>query len=143
MSSEKEMSPITTSASPEGWNISKLDASRPRRGLDHISHSEVPPVYVDSLQQRDVAPDSGWELNRHIPIILVDTLDSYWAFERVLNKLHAVGATKEEAKSDLVTKLAGHLNLLSSLESPGMAPILKLELEFLRTAIRPVKTTSA
>lgn len=143
MSSEKEMSPITTSASPEGWKIGKLDSSRPRRALDHITHSEISTIFVDSLQAHDAAPDSGWALHRHIPIIVVDTLDSYWAFERVLNKLHAVGETKEKAKSDLVAMLAAHLSLLSSLESPGMAPILRLELEFLRTAIRPVKTPSS
>ena len=69
----------------------------------------------------------------------VDTSDAYWAFERVLNKLHSFGKTDEEAKIDLLDKLGGHLSLLSSLESPRMAPILRLELEFLRTVLRPVE----
>ena len=136
MTTEKEVRPFATSASPEGWSWSKLDAGRPRRALEHIIQSEVSPVFIDCLRPADTTAESKWTLIRDIPVLVVDTLDSYWVFERVLNKLHSYGRTNEEAKSDLVTKLGGHLQLLSSLESPKMAPILRLELEFLRAVMR-------
>ncbi len=138
MSSGAQMPPITDSASPEGWTWTELDASRPRRALEHLAHSEVIPVMVDRLQRTDTPPDSEWELVREIPILVVDTFDAYWAFEKIFNKLHSIGKTKEEAKSELVSSLAGHLNLLNSLESPKMAPMLRLELEFLRVVLRLV-----
>lgn len=140
MSAKEEVRPATTSASPEGWEWSALDASRPRRAVDHIGHSEASPVFIDRLGPADVSPDSKWALTRHIPIILVDTEDTYWAFERVLNKLHSFSRTKKEAKADLVAKLGGHRQLLTSLESPTMAPVLRLELEFLHAVLKPIES---
>lgn len=138
MTSEKEVLHPASSASPGGWRWSTLDASRPRSALEHIAHSEAMPVTVDRLRPADASPDAKWTLVRDIPIIVTDTLDAYWVFERVLNKLHGFARTPEEGKSDLVDKLGAHLQLLSSLESPQMAPILRLELEFLRAVLRPV-----
>ena len=135
------MAPFSSAASPEGWSWSLLDAGRPRRAIDHMAHSELTPVIVDPLGPADAPADSSWALTREIPVILVDSLDAYWAFERVLNKLNSFGKTPEEAKADLVSKLGGHLQLLSSLESPKMAPVLRLELEFLRAVMRPVELT--
>ncbi len=146
---------LTTSTSPEGWDWRMLDTSRPRRALEHITHSEITPVIVDSLgpgdrsqdvdsgqevasSPRSQPPVTQWTVTRDIPILVVDSLDAYWAFERVLNKLHGFGRTKEDAKSDLAARLGSHFQLLSSLESPRMAPILRLELEFLRAVMRPV-----
>ena len=93
---------------------------------------------IDILRAKDALPGSGRRLARDIPIIVVDTGDAYWAFEKVLNKLHSFGNTAEDAKAELFAKLVGHLRLLSSLESPAMAPILRLELEYLRIALQPV-----
>ena len=139
MTVEKEMPSFATAASPEGWGWGRLDASRPRRAIEHITHSEVTSVTIDRLGAGGTSPDSRWTLIRDIPIIVVDTLDAYWAFERVLNKLQGFSRTMEGAKGDLVGKLVGHLQLLISLESPQMAPLLRLELEFLRAALRPVE----
>jgi len=132
-----EMPPLTTVASPEGWSWSLHDASRPRRAVEHIAHSETAPVGVDRLRPSDTPSEAAWTLAREVPILVVDTLDAYWAFERVLDKLHGFARTPQEAKSDLVRKLGGHLQLLTSLESPKLAPVLKLELEFLRAVLRP------
>ena len=143
MSAKNQTPPLTTAASPEGWKWSVLDASRPRRGVEHIGHSEVSPVFIDHLGPADVPLGSKWTLTRHIPIVLLDTHDTYWAFERVLNKLHGYSRTKEEAKADLVAKLEGHRQLLTSLESPTMAPVLRLELEFLRAVLKPVESPGA
>ena len=138
MNSEGERHILTTASSPEGWDWGKLDASRPRRATEYVGQSEVSRIAIERLRPSDTPADSKWKLTREIPIIVVDTLDSYWAFERIINKLHSFGRTNEEAKSELVGKLAGHLQLLSSLESPKMAPVLKLELEFLRAVLRPI-----
>ena len=143
MTSGSQFTPRTTAASPEMWNWSMLDASRPRRATEHITHSEVTPVIVGCLRSFDAASDTHWTLTGDIPIILVDTLDACWAFERVLNKLHGFSRTAEEAKADLATKLGAHLQLLSSLESSRMAPILRLELEFLRAVMQPVQNGEA
>ena len=139
MTQAEGMPALSSSASPEGWGWSRLDASRPRRALEHLAHSEVTPVLVDLVRESDVPPDSRWTVARDIPIIVIDTLDACWAFERVLNKLHGFSRTVEEAKADLVEKLGGHLQMLSSLESPRMAPRLRLELEFLKLALRPAE----
>ena len=68
-----------------------------------------------------------------------DTFDAYWVFERILNKLNGFGRSPEEAKGQLVAKLGGHFKLLSRLESPAMAPMLQLELQFLRAVLVPVE----
>jgi hypothetical protein len=94
-------------------------------------------VTVQRLRPSDSPPGCQWRLAREIPAIVVDSFDSYWAFETVLNKLHGSGRTAKDAKGELVTRLGGHLKLLSSLESPQMAPMLRLELEFLRAVLRP------
>ena len=133
------MQPLISAASPEGWGLSMLGASRPRRAIEYVGHSEVSKVTVDVLRPRDKPPDFKWALTRYIPIIMVDTLDAYWVMERVINKLHGFSRTQEEAKMELMSKLGGHLHLLSSLESHRMAPILRLELEFLRVVLRPVE----
>ncbi len=140
MNAAEGLAPLTTSALPEEWDWSKLDASRPRRAIEHIAHGEVSPVTIDRLGPKDPAPNAKWELKRSIPIILMDTLDAYWVFERVINKLNGSAKTIKDAKADLVNKLAGHVQLLTSLESPQMAPVLRLELEFLRLILRPVDT---
>ena len=44
------MPALSSSASPEGWGWSRLDASRPRRALEHLAHSEVTPVLVDLVR---------------------------------------------------------------------------------------------
>ena len=137
MTAEGGLLPLTTAATPAEWDWRVLDASRPRRALEHVSHSEVGPVTIDRLRSADVPASSSWALAREIPIVMMDSLDAYWAFERILSKLNGFGRTREDAKADLVNKLGGHLQLLSSLESPRMAPILRLELEFLRVALQP------
>jgi len=60
-------------------------------------------------------------------------------FEKVFNKLHGFSRTIEEAKGDLIDTLGGHLKLLNSLDSRNMAPILKLELEFLSAILQPAE----
>ena len=70
MTSEKEMSPFVSSSSPEEWSWSMLDASRPRRGIEHLTVSDVMPVTIDQLRAKDVPVDSQWKLTSNIPIIV-------------------------------------------------------------------------
>ena len=137
MTAGKQSPTVTTSSSVEEWSWSRLDVSRPRWGVEHLSHSEVTQASIDRLRPVDTHVGSEWSLVQEIPILVVDTLDAIWAFERVLNKLHGFSRTPEEAKADLVATMGTHLEFLASLESPGMAPILRLELEFLRAVMRP------
>ena len=137
MSEEGGSFSLTSSASPGGVEWLAHDTSRPRRAYDHMSQTEVGPVLVDRLRPSDTPADSAWKLVREIPIVVSDTFDAYWVFERILNKLNGFGRTAEEAKAELVNKLGGHLKLLTRLESPSMAPMLQLELEFLRAVLRP------
>ena len=140
MTPEGERGLLTSSALPEGWDWSILDAGRPRRATEHIGQSEVSQVTVDRLRPGDTPAGSEWRLATEIPIIFLDTLDGFWVFERIFNKLFAFADTKEGAKADLVARLGAHYKLLSSLESPKMAPVLRLELEFLRAVLPPSKT---
>ena len=139
MTSRPESPLIASATSPPGWTWSILDASRPRRSIEHLTQSEITPVIIDRLRPDDVLPDSPWRVEIEMPVIVVDTLDAYWVFERVINKLHGFSRTIEDAKGDLVGKLGGHLKFLSSLDSHNMAPVLKLELEFLRAVLQPVE----
>jgi hypothetical protein len=128
---------LTSAALPDGPRWVVHHTSRPRRAYDHMSQTEVGPAVVDRLRPSDTPPDSPLKLVREVPIVVSDTFDAYWAFERILNKLNGFGRSPEEAKAQLVTKLAGHFKLLSRLESPTMAPMLQLELQFLRAVLAP------
>ena len=133
---------LTSAASPPGRSWALLDASRPRRAFEHLTMSDVTPVTVDRLRLADVPPDSPWTLRLEVPVLVVDTFDACYVFERVMNKLSGFSRTATEAKWDLMGKLWGHRELLVRLESPQMAERLRLELEFLRAALRPIEDTS-
>ena len=137
MSTKHQPHSLSSTASPAEWTWRALDASRPRRAVEHIGHSEASQVFIDHLEPADAPIGSKRVLARSIPILLIDTQDAYWAFESLLNKLHAYSRTKEESKADLVAKLEGHLQLLTSLESSTMAPVLRMELETLRGVLKP------
>lgn len=137
MSSEEDKILLSSGAVPQDWSWSMLDASRPRRALEHLTMSDVTSVSVDCLRPSDVPPGSEWSLRFQIPVIVIDTFDAYYIFERVLNKLNSFARTPKEAKWEIMSKLWGHLQLLEKLESPQMAQRLRLELEFLRAALTP------
>ncbi len=140
MTSEEGRPILATAALPEGWDWSTLDSSRPRRATEHIGQSEISYVAIDRLRPGDTPGGAVWKLAKDIPIIIMDTLDGFWVFERIFNKLHAFAGAKEEAKADLVARLGAHLKLLSSLESPQMAPVLRMELEYLKAVLPPSNT---
>ncbi len=129
---------LTSPGAPEEWGFRLHRASRPRGAEDFLTQSEVTPVAVERLGNSDLPPRFEAKLRLEIPMIVVDTYDAVYVFERVINKLHAFSRDVKAAKWELSSKLLGHLKFLTRLESDKMADRLKLELDFLRAAFQPV-----
>ena len=129
----------TSPGAPDEWQYRLHHASRPRGAEDFSTQSELTPVAVDRLANSDLPPRFEAKLRFEIPMIVVDTYDAVYVFERVINKLHGFSRDVKAAKWELSSKLLGHLKFLTRLESDKMAERLKLELEFLRAAFQPVE----
>lgn len=130
---------LTSPGAPEEWEFRLHHASRPRAAEDFSTQSELTPVAVDRLANSDLPPRFEAMLRFEIPMIVVDTYDAVYVFERVINKLHGFSRNVKQAKWELSSKLLGHLKFLTRLESDKMAERLKLELDFLRAAFQPVE----
>ena len=138
--------PGVDSALPQDLEWRLIGTSRPNRATFHISHSDVTPVKVDVLCPSDSPPDSPFVLTREVPIILMDSLDKYWAGEsRTALPLSGLrvpveGDTPEEAKRKLAADLAAQLRLLLLLASSHegkIAPQLLKNLEYLKSVMAP------
>lgn len=132
-----EVEPGVDYATPPDWGWHRIDTYQPNRGTFHISHSDVSQVTVDVLRTSDSPPDAAFEITRDIPIVIIDSLDKYWAGEsRSRLRLHGLRVpvaddTKEGAKRALAADLVGQLRLLlllSSSHEGKMAPQLKSNL---------------
>ena len=130
---------LTSPGAPAEWEFRLHHASRPRTAEDFSAQSELTPVAVDRLANSDLPPRFEAMLRFEIPMIVVDTYDAVYVFERVINKLHGFSRNVKQAKWELSSKLLGHLKFLTRLESDKMAERLKLELDFLRAAFQPVE----
>ena len=133
-------------ATPEDWTWKKISTSQPNAAVFHISHSESTRVLVDVLRPSDSAPDANFVLNKEIPIVILDSLDKYWAAEsRTQMPLSGVrvpveGDTVAEAKRALAADLAAQLRLLlllSSSHKGRIAPALLRNLEYLSSCMEP------
>lgn len=129
-----EIQPGVDEANPTDWSWRLVGTSKPNKATFHISHSDVSQVSVDVLRPSDTPPDSPYVITQEIPIVIIDSLDKYWAGEsRSRLPLHGLrvpveGDTKEEAKRALAADLAAQtrlLLLLSSSHGEKMAPELK------------------
>ena len=102
-------------------------------------------IVVDVLRPSDSPPDSPFRLSKELPIIIMDSLDKFWAAEsRTKLPLHGVrvpveGDTLEAAKAALAADLAAQLRLLLLLSSSHreLAPQLRENLNFLRSIMEP------
>jgi hypothetical protein len=103
---------------------------------------------VDVIQPTDCPPDAPFVLSRNIPIIILDSLDKYWAGEsRSRLPLHGLrvpiaGDTVEAAKRALAADLAAQLRLLlllSSSRGGKLAPQLKANLDCLKSFMAPAR----
>ena len=120
-------------AQPEGWEWHNTSTSQPNAATFHISHSDVTRVFTDVLTPADSPRDAYFVLKKDIPLVIIDSLDQYWAAESKaalpLNGLRVPIAadTVEEAKSMLAADLAAQLRLLVMLSTGGttLAPQLR------------------
>ena len=119
-------------ASPPGWQWHRVGASQPSRASFHVSHSEATRVLVDVLRPSDAPPDAKYHLSQDLPIVIIDSLDKFWASESRF-QLPCSGDTAEEAKGVLMADLGGHLRLLSMLAASQkrLAPKLQADLAYL------------
>ena len=136
-----EVQPNVDHATPEDWSWRTVGTSLPNRATFHMTHSEVGRVIVDVLRPSDSPPDGQFVLAKEVPVIVLDSLDKYWAGEsRIQLPLHGVrvpveGDTIGEAKTALAADLAAQLRLLLLLAASHktLAPQLQENLAFLRS----------
>jgi len=141
-----EIRPGSDHTTPEDWNWRTVSSSQPNAAVFHISHSESTRVLIDRLGPPDSAADANFVLNREIPIVVLDSLDKYWAAEsRTQMPLEGVrvpveGDTVAEAKKALAADLAAQLRLLlllSSSHKGRIAPALLENLKYLSSCMEP------
>ncbi|MCH8108393.1 MAG: hypothetical protein IIB30_08580 [Chloroflexi bacterium] len=143
-----EIEPGVDHATPDDWTWRSVSASLPSAATFHMSHSDVGRVMVDVLRPSDSPPDGQFVVAKDIPIIIMDSLDKYWAGEsRTRLPLHGVrvpveGDTVESSKRALAADLGAQLRLLlllSSSRDGNIAPELKENFSYLASVLVPAK----
>ena len=124
-------------ATPSDWEWRQIGTSQPNKATFHLSHSDVSQVMVDVLRPSDSPPEAPFAIAKDIPIIIMDSLDKYWAGES-RHRLPLRGLrvpveheTKKGAKRALAADLAAQLRLLFLLSTSyqqEMAPSAESEL---------------
>ncbi|HAA95936.1 MAG: hypothetical protein FI717_09365 [SAR202 cluster bacterium] len=141
-----EIQPGMDRATPEDWTWRNVSSSQPNAAIFHISHSESTRVLIDSLGPKDSTPEAYFRLKKEIPIVVLDSLDSYWAGESKVQlplagiRVPVEGKTVREAKEGLATDLAAQLRLLlllSSSHQGKIAPELLKNMEYLSSIMEP------
>ena len=133
-------------ATPSDWVWRDSDSSQPNAATFHISHSEVTRVLVGVLRTEDCPPDANFVVKDEIPIIVLDSLDKYWAGEAKHQlplsgvRVPVEGESVAEAKRALAADLAAQLRLLlllSSSHKGSIAPALQENLRTLSSFMEP------
>jgi hypothetical protein len=127
LSTPVNIEPGSDAAVPDSWTWSKTDASASTKAEFHINHSDVSRVLFGSLDESDMFPDSQFKIIKDIPVIIIDSLDSFWAGESKTKfpltglRVPVSGETISEAKQKLAADLAAQFRLLLILNStmPG------------------------
>ena len=110
-------------AQPPDWSWRDVDSSQPNSAVFHISHSEITRVLVDALRPEDCSPNANFVIKDEIPILVLDSLDKYWAGEAKqhlpLNgvRVPIEGDTVAEAKQALADDLGAQFRLLLMLRN--------------------------
>ncbi len=139
-----DISPGSDYATPEDWTWKHISTSHPNAAIFHISHSESTRVLVDMLRPSDSAPDANFVLTKEIPIVILDSLDKYWAAESRTHlplsgvRVPVEGDTVAEAKRALAADLAAQLRLLfllSSSRKGKIAPALLQNMKYLASCM--------
>ena len=137
--------PNANTALPEGWEWQSTSTSQPNAATFHISHSDVTRSFTDVLTAADSPPEAPFVVKGEIPLVIIDSLDQYWAGESrralPLNGLRVPIAadTVAEARRKLAADLAAQLRLLLLLSTGGreLAPELQANLLMLSEALEP------
>ena len=138
--------PGVDQASPEGWDWRLIGASQPSKAVMHLTHSDVTRVIIDVLGPSDSPPEAPFRIVQDIPIIIIDSLDKYWAAESRASlplsglRVPVEHETKNGAKRALAADLAAQLRLLLLLSTSyqqNMAPQLKDNLALLSRYLEP------
>ena len=139
-----EIQPGKDYATPTGWEWRRVGTSQPNSATFHVSHSDVGRVLVDVLTPDDSPEEAPFAVSQDIPIIIMDSLDKYWAGEsRTKLPLEGIRVpvaddTKKGSKRALAADLAAQLRLLlllSSSRKGNLAPQLKANLEYLGSVL--------
>jgi hypothetical protein len=126
------------------WRL--VGTSLPNRATFHVNHTDVTRVKIGTLRPADMPQEAPFVLIRDIPIIVIDSIDKFWAGEsrRVL-PLHGLrvpieGDTEAEARRNLAGDLAAQfrlLLLLSTTRQGKLAPQLVENLRLYQTVMAP------
>ena len=129
--------PNGNTALPEDWAWQNTSTSQPNAATFHINHSDVTRSFADVLTAADSPPEAPFVVSKDIPIVIIDSLDQYWAGESrnalPLNGLRVpVSAdTVAEAKRKLAADLAAQVRLLLMLSRAGTTLAPELQANFL------------
>ncbi len=138
--------PGADAALPKDWDWRVVSTSMPNKATVQINHTDVTQVKVDVLRPTDVPPEAPFVLIKDLPIIVIDTLDGFWAGESKaalpLRGLRVLieGATVAEAKKNLAGDLAAQFRLLLLLATSregNMAPQLIENLRLYQSIMTP------
>ena len=136
--------PGQDAAAPAAWQWRRVSASQPNAAVFHINHSDVTQVKVDALRPADSPPEAPFIITKAIPIIIIDSLDQYWAGESRTRlplqglRVPVAADTEQEAKEKLAADLAAQLRLLlllSTSRQGDIAPELKANLRYLSSVL--------
>ena len=129
-------------AAPDNWTWKYISTSQPNAAVFHISHSESTRVLIDKIGPDDSPADANYVLKEEIPIVILDSLDKYWAAESrtrmPLSGVPVEGDTVAEAKQALAADLGAQLRLLlllSSSHKGKIAPALLENLKYLSSCM--------
>ena len=129
--------PNANTALPEDWTWRSTSTSQPNAATFHINHSDVTRAFADVLTAADSPPEAPFVVSKDIPIIIIDSLDQYWAGEsRNALPLHGLRVpvaadTVAEAKRKLAADLAAQVRLLLMLSRGGTTLAPELQANFL------------
>ena len=138
--------PGVDSAVTDDWEWRLVATSQPNSATFHINHTDVTQVKISVLTTKDVPPDAPFVLTKDVPIVIIDSLDKFWAGEsRAALPLTGLrvpieGDTEAEAKRNLAGDLAAQfrlLLLLSSSRQGNMAPQLLENLALYHSIMAP------
>ena len=137
--------PNTNAALPDAWTWKNTSTSQPNAATFHINHSDVTRAFADVLTADDSPREAPFVVSKDIPVVIIDSLDQYWAGESraalPLNGLRVpVSAdTVAEAKRKLAADLAAQARLLLLLSRGGtpLAPELQANFLMLTEVLSP------